>query len=226
MEEELRPSEKPPERPPLPPPMRPPSRPSSPRGKKPSKPMSSGQKWLVGCGIALGVSLLAVPVIGIIAAIAIPNFMRAKLAANESSAISSLRTIGSAEETFRSARILDADEDERGEYGTLAVLAGIDYTANMGGPVDPPFIDKELGTGHKSGYQFQVYVGESACEGYTGTDASEVDYFAVAWPVTYGTSGKRTFCIDASGIIRGSDIGGSSASCSAVGDSAWPPIGG
>jgi len=189
--------------------------------------MSKGQKTLVGCAIALGIFFLALFPLGIVAAIAIPNLLRARLAANESGAIATLRTLSSAQETFRSAIVIDKDKDGLGEYASLRVLAGLDSTEAMEGPVDPPFIDLQLASEAKYGYRFEVFVGESGCcEESTGTDADEVAFFATAWPVEYGKTGIRTFCIDASGVIRASDIGGSPASCDAVGLSPWPRIGG
>ena len=88
------------------------------------------------------------------------------------------------------------------------------------------FIDQQLGMGAKLGYQFTVYVGESACVDGTETDASEIGYLAVAWPDTYGETGKRSFCVDQSGTIRGLDISGAAPDCSAVtGTDPWPMLG-
>ena len=174
-------------------------------------------------GFTLIELMIVVAIIAIIAAIAIPNLLRARLAANESSAISALRTVSSAEETFRSAIVLDADTDGLGEYGYLSTMAGLNATIN----VEPPFIDNQLGTGNKAGYTFLAFIGPTACAGITGVDGSEVDYYATAWPISYGRTGNRSFCIDASGVIRGSDVAGVQAPCLAMGTaSPWPVVGG
>ena len=174
-------------------------------------------------GFTLIELMIVVAIIAIIAAIAIPNLLRARLAANESSAIAALRTISSAEETFRSSIVMDTDTDGLGEYGPLLEMAGLGTLT-----VDPPFIDNQLGSGNKSGYTFIVAIGGSACGGLaSGADADEVDYYATAWPQAYGRSGNRSFCIDASGVIRGSDVAGLSAVCADMGTVApWPVVGG
>jgi len=186
-------------------------------------------------GFTLIELMIVVAIIAIIAAIAIPNLMRARLAANESSAIAGLRTISSAQETFRSSGSLDADTDGLGEYGALLQLAGVS-TVNGNPPVDPPFLDNQIGAGSKSGYTFGCFVGLSGLScGVTAitnaTNAMEISYYATAWPVSYSRSGNRTFVIDASGVIRQSDFagaGGVAVPCSAFTGTAglWPVVGG
>ena len=179
-------------------------------------------------GFTLIELMIVVAIIAIIAAIAIPNLLRARLAANESSAISALRTLSSAEETFRTSGVKDQDGDGLGEYGTLSEMAGLAAIGTGTAVADPPFIDNQLGQGNKSGYTFALSVA-GCITGVTATNASEIDYFASAWPVAYSRSGNRTFCIDASGVLRQSDIGGGAVTtCAPMTSitSPWPVVGG
>jgi len=89
-------------------------------------------------GFTLIELMIVVAIIAIIAAIAIPNLLRSKLAANEAAAIGNMRTIASAQETFRSSG--------EGAYGT----------ANRLSTATPAYIDSVLGSGTKQGYTYTV----------------------------------------------------------------------
>ena len=150
---------------------------------------------------------------------------------NERGAVASMRIICSAEETFRSAICRDADNDGLGEYGTLEEMAALSPPKGKHDRLDPPFVDELLGKGEKNGYRFALFVGKEgmACdtEGIDKpVDADEVTYYATAWPLEYGRTGKRSFCMDNSGVIRAKDTGGNPVdSCSAMGrsgDGVWP----
>jgi prepilin-type N-terminal cleavage/methylation domain-containing protein len=161
-------------------------------------------------GFTLIELMIVVAIIAIIAAISIPNLLRARMAANETSAIGTLRTLSSTEEAFRTSQIKDTDTDGLGEYGTLGQLAGL-VTVPPGGVIaDPPFVDTQIGYGTKSGYTFQVFVGNSAVGGgaiANATDAQEITYHVVAAPIIYNRTGGRHFAVTPSGVIRGSDVG-------------------
>lgn len=153
-------------------------------------------------GFSLIELLIVVAIILIIAAIAIPNLMRAKMAANETSAVGSLRTINTAEITYSSA------------YPTAGYAATL---ANLGGasPCTPGsatgcLIDSGLASGNKSGYVFSAI-------GAGGPPATQ--YFATAVPVTQNQTGIRSFCSFEDATIRVDPTGSaipSEAACQAL----------
>jgi prepilin-type N-terminal cleavage/methylation domain-containing protein len=148
-------------------------------------------------GFSLIELLIVVAIILIIAAIAIPNLMRSRMAANEASAVGSVRTINTAEVMYSSAY------PDVGFTTTIASLSGT--TANCtGGTVATSaaacLIDNVLGTGTKSGYTFVLGAGQAtSTPQYTFSDTSS--------PVTLGTTGNRGFYSDQTGVIRGSPTG-------------------
>jgi len=156
-------------------------------------------------GFTLIELMIVVAIIAIIAAIAIPNLLRSRLTANESAAIASLSTLRSGQSTFQSGSLRDADSDGMGEYGNLILLSN----------ATPPIIDSALGGGTKSGYTYVVVT-----TGVIATD--EVSWYASAVPVSYGNTGNRTFFVNESGVIRGSD--NSNGQSSEVLMEAWPVI--
>lgn len=138
-------------------------------------------------GFSLIELLIVVAIILIIAAIAIPNLLRARIAANESSAVASIRTLNTAQISYNSA------------YPTVGFAAGL---TNLGGsctgatiPTSTTacLIDSQLASGSKSGYTFKV-------AGSGGPPAST--YYAYANPQTQNTTGVRSFCSTPDAVVR------------------------
>ncbi len=156
-------------------------------------------------GFSLIELLIVVAIILIIAAIAIPNLIRSRMAANEASAVGSIRTINTAEITFNTTYSDGFAKD-------LLWLGGAaGAKASCGSAL---LIDSVLGglTGvnQKSGYNFAVQAGtvDVTIVPANCTAGSTDGYTATAVPVTPGTTGQRSFCSDASGVIRTNPTGG------------------
>jgi type IV pilus assembly protein PilA len=135
-------------------------------------------------GFSLIELLIVVAIILIIAAIAIPNLLRSRIAANEASAVGSVRTINTAEVTYASTY------PQTGFATTLSVLGGTAATASSASAL---LLDTVLSSGTKSGYTFAI-------NNATGSPVST--YEVNADPVTAGQTGQRHFYSDASGVIR------------------------
>jgi type IV pilus assembly protein PilA len=146
-------------------------------------------------GFSLIELLIVVAIILIIAAIAIPNLLRSRMAANEASAVGSVRTINTAAITY-SSTYGNGFPGTMAEIGTTAAAAVSCDNAEL--------LDNVLTLGTKSGYLFAVSPGAVAVTKPTGcTNAGFSDgYVVTAAPVTTGTTGQRSFCSDASGVIR------------------------
>ena len=138
-------------------------------------------------GFSLIELLIVVAIILIIAAIAIPNLLRSKMAANEASAVATMRTLNTSAVAYSTTY---------GAYPTNLTNMAPAATASS---TSADLIDSVLGKdpATKSGYTF-VWVG-------TGTPVSA--YTLTATPVTQGTSGQRGFFTNQSGVIRADPTG-------------------
>ncbi len=154
-------------------------------------------------GFSLIELLIVVAIILIIAAIAIPNLLRSRMAANEASAVGSVRTINTAEVTYSTAY------PDVGFTTTLANLSGPTATCTGAGAnsTSACLIDNVLGSGTKSGYTFALSNG-SGTPNYTYSDK--------ATPVTIGQSGQRGFYSDQSGVIRWDPTGNATSASKAL----------
>ena len=134
-------------------------------------------------GFSLIELLIVVAIILIIAAIAIPNLLRSRMAANEASAVGSLRTINTAAVTYSTTY------NSQGYPASLAALG----TSGAATSASADLIDSVLAAGTKSGYGFTFTGdGKTPSNGYT----------IAADPTSRGTSGQRGFYTDQSGVIR------------------------
>ena len=136
-------------------------------------------------GFSLIELLIVVAIILIIAAIAIPNLLRSRIAANESSAVGSIRTLNTAEVTYASTY------PDLGFTCTLASLGPTADATAVPTSTSAGLIDSVLASGAKSGYTLTLL-------NCTGTPI--VTYSSRATPQTNG--GVRGFCSDQSGVIR------------------------
>lgn len=125
-------------------------------------------------GFTLVEIMIVVAIIILLAAIAIPNLLRARHNANEAAAIGSCRTLSTALESYRAAQ-------NNPQYPTaLGQLSS----------ANPPYIDATLAGGTKQGYSFSY-----------GRNANSNQYTISASPITSTVTGTRTFTVDEDGVI-------------------------
>ena len=180
-------------------------------------------------GFTLIELMIVVAIIAIIAAIAIPNLLSARLNANETSAISTLRNVSSSQAQFQAAAKCDVDTDGSGEFGLFRELSGAAgvRTAVAGAPgtslLNPPVLSGAFrtvstdGEVSRSGYIFKMILPGTAGIGVvepslTGSGAvvfdanlGETTWCCYASPASYSTSGNRTFFVNQTGDIIGTD---------------------
>ena len=141
-------------------------------------------------GFSLIELLIVVTVILVLAVIAVPNLMRSKIAANEASAVQTVRQISTAEMTYSSS---------------FALVGFAPDLASLGGPVagctpDPAhacILDGAVSSGKKDGYNFFA-AGFAAAAGSTNTT-----FVASSAPQNFNGTGVRMFCIATDdGVVR------------------------
>lgn len=132
--------------------------------------------------------LIVVAIMLIVAAMAIPNLLRARIAANESSAASSVRKIATAEVAYNAA------------YPTVGYAQDL---ASLGGPptgcvptsTAACMLDSVVASGTKGGYLLNA-------AGFSGAGGLNESFVASSAPVSFNLTGVRNFCIISDGMLR------------------------
>ena len=167
-------------------------------------------------GFTLIELMIVVAIIAIVAGIAIPNLLAARLRGNEIAAISVLRNLCTSQSQFQRAAAADEDNDGYGEYGYMGEMTG--KVLVRGGTIRlPTDITQSMasvdtnGEVNRNGYMYRLYL---PAPGGVGTreasfggiaagvlepDGSEVHWLIYAWPANYGNSGIRTFFMNQRG---------------------------
>ena len=138
-------------------------------------------------GFSLIELLIVVAIILIIASIAIPNLLRARISANEASAVQSVRAINQAEISYSTTY------PGSGYAATLSALGGaVPCTPS---PTSGCLLDNTLANGVKSGYNF-------AAVGANPVNGANTSYVAGGAPTAYNQTGVRLFCSIEDGVVR------------------------
>jgi prepilin-type N-terminal cleavage/methylation domain-containing protein len=187
-------------------------------------------------GFTLIELMIVVAIIAIIASIAIPNLIAARLAANEAAATATLKNIASAQAQCQASGAIDTNNNGAGEYGYFAELSGGVGVRDSGGTastdrIAPPILSGAFarvatqtgitgGVVTRSAYLFQMYLPSSTGIGVPEADTggvgattpdaaqSEVLWCCYAWPSSFGNSGNKTFFVNqSSDILRTKNLG-------------------
>jgi prepilin-type N-terminal cleavage/methylation domain-containing protein len=167
-------------------------------------------------GFTLIELLIVVAIIGIIAAIAIPSLLRARVSANESATIGDIRTVISAQAAYQSS---NGGWYESDLSCLVAPFTGCipNYPSNA-----PTFLDSQIANlGAKSGYDRSFVGGTAPAAASLNTNISSsgstTSYVYWATPTSQGQTGVRGFAGDSSGILCFSTDGASAATVGSIG---------
>jgi type IV pilus assembly protein PilA len=168
-------------------------------------------------GLVLGyIGLAIIPLLLIIAAIVIPNLMRARWVNNEASAIAMLRTIVTANESYSSAYANGYATKLRQLDGAQAQAPDCNHAQ---------LLTAQLASGFRSGYRF-IYApkqssgakarvsGDAAAKGCKVPGAA--GFTVLAEPINRGSTGQRSFFVDETGVIRAEATGPATANSPAL----------
>ncbi len=172
-------------------------------------------------GFTLLELLMVTVIIAIVATIALPMLLASRIDANESAAISTLRTLVQAQLSFAQRLDADLNGNGNGEYGTFGEMSGnVAVRASAGGSrflsptvVNPSFrLITSLGEMQRSGYIYRLYLPGTGGVGVTelpgggastavDADLAEATWCVYAWPQRVGVTGRRTFFTNQGGDI-------------------------